>query len=386
MYQQDGKLTLTNVSISGNTASCAGGAIYQQDGDLALTNVIISGNAASGDGGAIHQWYGATTLTNVTISGNRASNDGGGIYQSFGKLTWRNTIVARNEAETGSDLYQRNDAETSSDMLRYLRRLSSSHSLIGDGSGQSDLRNGVHGNLVGIHANPIDPQFVSIDGTDWTKWDLHLRPTSPAINAGDKSLIPKRVRTDVAGNKRVFGASVDIGAYEVQVLPPMASTSINGGAAQRSMVKQLVVVFRERVTLADGAVTVLLSSGEAVPDTMVDVSNPSGDKKKYVVTFRGAGVVGGSLADGLYDLVVHGEYVRDMAGNTSSGTYTRRFHRLFGDADGNGTVNAADSHQLQIARAWFGGRLLKSIFDFDGNGILTSSDVNEFLQRYGSGV
>lgn len=370
-----GTLTMTNVTISGNTAS-DGGGLHLFESTSRLTNVLISGNSASQYGGGVHHWIGALTLTNVTISDNTAQA-GGGVYMLFDTVVMRNTIVARNAAGDGPDI--RRDP-------MYHGKLSASFCLIGDGSGQKALRNRVQGNFVGTHDKPIDPRFVNTIGTDWTKWDLRLQPTSPAINRGSSSLIPRGVRTDLAGNRRVFGRRVDIGAYELQGVPLLVSTSIYGGAAQRSMVTQIVVVFRQRVTLGDGAITVLLSSGEVVPDTIVDITNTSGNAKKYVVTFRGDGAIGGSLADGVYDLVVRGEYATDMAGNPLCGTYGLRFHRLFGDVDGNGIVNAADQERLQIARSPSGTRVLKSIFDYDGDGMVNDLDVNEFLHRYGTGV
>ncbi len=54
-----------------------------------------------------------------------------------------------------------------------------------------------------------------------------------------------------------------------------------------------------------------------------------------MLTFAGAGVAGGSLADGFYDLLVRPALVRDAAGQAAVGgdqTYT--VHRLFGDVDG----------------------------------------------------
>src|SRR4029077_14621311 len=59
------------------------------------------------------------------------------------------------------------------------------------------------------HSQYLDPQFLSL-----TTPDLHLQPTSPAVNAGI-NLGPTVVGTlDFAGNPRVHGINIDIGAYE----------------------------------------------------------------------------------------------------------------------------------------------------------------------------
>ena len=52
-----------------------------------------------------------------------------------------------------------------------------------------------------------DPLYVSAT-------DVRLRPGSPAIDAGDAAFLPDDVTTDLAGNPRIQGEEVDIGAYE----------------------------------------------------------------------------------------------------------------------------------------------------------------------------
>jgi predicted outer membrane repeat protein len=87
-------LTLTNSTVSGNTASIYhGGGIY---GDYStLTNSTVSGNTASRGGGI----YGDNlTLTNSTVSGNTAYS-GGGIYGArLGPVYVGNSIVEANSA------------------------------------------------------------------------------------------------------------------------------------------------------------------------------------------------------------------------------------------------------------------------------------------------
>ncbi|MDY7050016.1 MAG: Calx-beta domain-containing protein, partial [Microcystis panniformis WG22] len=98
----NGILTLTNSTITGNTATVGGGGIYN-DGTLTLTNNTISGNTATYGGGI---WNRETlTLNNNTISGNTA-NYGGGIYNGLphyyngerGTLTLNNNTISGNTA------------------------------------------------------------------------------------------------------------------------------------------------------------------------------------------------------------------------------------------------------------------------------------------------
>ena len=71
---------LSNLTISGGTASDYGGGIYNRIGTLTLTNVTVSGNTVSGFslgyGGGIFNDGGTLTLMNSTVSGNTANYRG----------------------------------------------------------------------------------------------------------------------------------------------------------------------------------------------------------------------------------------------------------------------------------------------------------------------
>ena len=76
-----GYLTLSNLTVTSNSASYgSGGGIYNS-GSLTLSHIILSGNKASG-GGGIHNG-GSLTATHLTLSGNEATSEyGGGIHHS----------------------------------------------------------------------------------------------------------------------------------------------------------------------------------------------------------------------------------------------------------------------------------------------------------------
>jgi len=42
----------------------------------------------------------------------------------------------------------------------------------------------------------------------------HLQAGSPCIDAGNSAAVPDGVKTDLDGNRRIQGSSVDMGAYE----------------------------------------------------------------------------------------------------------------------------------------------------------------------------
>ena len=95
-----GTLTVTNSTISGNTAGAgAGGIANYGGGTLIVLNSTVSGNTANHGGGIFSNGTGTLTVQNSTISGNTAtSNDGGGIDNGSGTLAVQNSTIVSNTA------------------------------------------------------------------------------------------------------------------------------------------------------------------------------------------------------------------------------------------------------------------------------------------------
>ncbi len=123
-----GSLTVTNCTFSGNTTAPhggSGGAIFALR-TLTVSNCIFSDNSSNLAGGAIYNFgaalvssssfsdnsalrggavfnAGAMTLSSCTLSDNSASQYGGGISNS-GKLVIRSSSISGNTAPVGPDL------------------------------------------------------------------------------------------------------------------------------------------------------------------------------------------------------------------------------------------------------------------------------------------
>jgi CSLREA domain-containing protein len=94
-----------------------GGGVYTAGDPLTITNSTLSGNTASvatavpdNGGGALFTTGVASTLTNVTIAGNSAKADfppagdmGGAIYRDGGSMSARNTILAGNTSDVAAN-------------------------------------------------------------------------------------------------------------------------------------------------------------------------------------------------------------------------------------------------------------------------------------------
>jgi len=158
-----------NSLISSNRASIAGGAFSN-----ILNNCVLSRNLAIGDGGGAA----SCTLANCTVVSNTSlSGASGGILA--GSAT--NCILYFNSASQGGPNYFQSN-------LR-------SCDAVPLASGLGNITN--------------DPILLNLAGGDF-----HLQTNSPCINAGNNSSVASS--TDLDGNPRIAGGTVDIGAYEYQ--------------------------------------------------------------------------------------------------------------------------------------------------------------------------
>jgi hypothetical protein len=262
MYCRDSNAQLTNVVFSGNSVNNDGGGMWNYSGDPVLTDVVFIGNSAVRDcGGMFNAYYSNPTLTNVSFVENSGRN-GGGLYNSGGIPTLVNVTFWENSAtSTGGGMFNiggsdpilinasfsgntagsrgggmRNnsgcdpamtnvimwgDSAGTNDEIDNFGTPVISYSLIAGCGGSGGGWNASFGTDNGhnIEGNPM------FKGTDFPNSPLAIYSSSPAVNAGDNSAIPPGVTTDFAGNPRIYGTNVDMGAYEHQGSP----TGIDNG-------------------------------------------------------------------------------------------------------------------------------------------------------------
>jgi hypothetical protein len=109
-----GMLTLTNSTLSRNTAELGGGVLNGDSGSLTLTETVVSGNTGTYRGGGVSN-NGEATLTNNVVSSNSALDwDGGGILNlETGTLTVVGGTVSENTAVFGAGIRNWNQAHVS---------------------------------------------------------------------------------------------------------------------------------------------------------------------------------------------------------------------------------------------------------------------------------
>ncbi len=232
-----GTLTVSNSTISDNTASDGGGGGgISNTGTLTVSNSTLSGNSAVKNGGGIFNGKsevgngGTVNVSNTTLSGNTAGNDGGGIFNDK-TLTLVSSTLTLNSASLGGGMF--NDALGNACTRNTIIAAnlnspnginpdvsgtfnSNGYNLIGDSTGSTGFDEAI-GDIVGTSDNPIDPRLDVLAFNGGPTQTIALLPDSPAIDAGDPTVLDTDPTTDQRGLARVVNGRADIGAFEVQV-------------------------------------------------------------------------------------------------------------------------------------------------------------------------
>ena len=96
-----GTTTLTRAVVTGNTAGLSGGGMFNKGNTTLNGYSVVSYNSAPngyGYGGGIGTYKGTTTLSQCTVSGNTAGYGGGGLFTQNGTSTLSDCTVSGNTA------------------------------------------------------------------------------------------------------------------------------------------------------------------------------------------------------------------------------------------------------------------------------------------------
>jgi len=205
--------TFDNCKFSGNSANKHGGGVYWGAGwggkFLFKYCIFLNNKSASGNGGAVFMSLERGNISGIFYNSififNEAYN-GGGFY---GNGTFINSTFYKNEAVTsGGAINGRGSIINSIFFMNHVEDISVDGNLDIDYSIVKYLKGAAN---FGDHNIMGNPKFVDPDSGD-----LHLRPDSPAINAGKITPELKHASMDIDGKPRIFGSKIDMGAYEWQ--------------------------------------------------------------------------------------------------------------------------------------------------------------------------
>ncbi|MDE1192967.1 MAG: T9SS type A sorting domain-containing protein [Arachidicoccus sp.] len=244
IYNNNSSPTITACTFSGNKAYSGGGAIYNNTSSNAIiSNCMFTGNIASalntgGYGGAVCNINSSPSIINCLIIRDTSSafSGGGAIYNYAGAPTITNCTISGN-ASTGS--------ETGGGAICYA------------GGSQGSINNCIIWTNTAIHADPQFNQEIVLQGgstlnvtnslirdglyssmnqspqfIDSANGNYKLNPASPAIDAGDNSVLSTTDTLDLADNDRVIDGTVDMGAYEATVINKIVN---NGDSSYNGM-------------------------------------------------------------------------------------------------------------------------------------------------------
>jgi extracellular elastinolytic metalloproteinase len=274
----------------------------------------------------------------------------------------------------------------------------------------------IPGGGPGEFTNTLDPQIDLFD------------PNGNLIASDDNSAADGRNATltrttTIAGNYRVHvGGTLTIGEYtlntsvaNVTPAPQVGAVVVGDGSDQRSEVRSIAVTFTQPVGFAGGdanaaaafqlqhvqtGANVALSTAvttNGLGQTVVTLTF-SGSETDPISAFNGGAA---SLADGRYALTIFAANVTGaggaLAGGQPNGDYVSppdsyqgagpHLYRIFGDANGDGAVDAIDLGQFRSTfNAATGNPLYLSFLDADNSGAVDAQDLGQLRSRFNSNV
>lgn len=160
-----------------------------------------------------------------------------------------------------------------------------------------------------------------------------------------------------------------------------------GQGLDRSSIRELTITFDRVVSLSADAIAITREGGRS--PVINWTANSDFGRTIVTITFPGQDIRGGSLADGKYQLRLRSNRVLAEDGQSLDGNanglagddFKYAFHRLFGDMNGDGRLNQLDQHILQDALLQPDSQQFAGL-DYNGNGIIDSSDVAKFKFNY----
>lgn len=231
------EMILDHCTFSNNTCQISGGAIYIQDALPTITGCTFTNNLANDDGGAIYNYRATPVITSSLFIANTAVGTGGAIanYLECHPDIISSTFVGNKAAEGGAVSSARDCHPFLSHCILWNNTAAKGTNLylVQDPFSRrpsemtvaySDLKSGP----ASAHAEPgttltwgqgninADPLF-----TQPAKAIYRLSADSPCVDAGHPDHVPSPGAVDLDGHRRLFGRTVDMGAYEYQGVSPV---------------------------------------------------------------------------------------------------------------------------------------------------------------------
>lgn len=185
---EDASTRVENCHLYSNVAEM-GACAYVFNSRISFANCVFNTNEAL-RGGAVYLRASLAEFTHCTFNNNLADR-GDAVDCDFSLCFMQNSIVWGRPGPISLDL--------STVLVQYCN-------IAGGFFGEGN-----------IEADPLFVNPLGEDGINGTEDDnLQLLPISPCVNSGNVQVALELLDEDIAGNARMLGGQVDIGAYEFQ--------------------------------------------------------------------------------------------------------------------------------------------------------------------------
>jgi predicted outer membrane repeat protein len=269
--------TVRNCVFVGNSASSNGGAVYNENGQGSGFNGIVAptfiecvflNNSAGAGGGAVSSSgdNNQPSFTNCSFSGNTGGYLNGSVFYNPANTT----VTLTNSVLFGNGTGQISNAGTGTAVANY-----------------SLFETGVSGYSGSNNLTTTVSPFVSAS-------DLRLNLCALAINAGNPATTTATVgATDLAGNPRIFGGQIDMGAFELQsatgtftgiTLQPASGSLVCAGATVTAAVSVSGSSPYSYQWYRNGAAVTNVASATTATLTLTNVQSGSSGSYSVVVT------------------------------------------------------------------------------------------------------
>jgi Galactose oxidase, central domain len=290
------EMTLTNCSVDGNACNGSGGGILNS-GTLTVTNSTISGNTA-GHGGGISS-TGTLTMTNSTITGNTTITTGphgfqggyGGGLNVFGSTVLISDTISANQAQWsgggiigGSSVHMTNCILAANTVVAHPEEAdisgtvqSGGYNLVGvsnDGNGFGPI------DLIGDTVAPLDPKLGPLQNNGDLTSTMPLLPGSVALDHG----ISAGLVTDQTGAPRTVdqpnianapgGDGTDIGSAEAPITSRTfanISTRMSVGSSDNALIGGFIITGTQAKKVLVRAVGPSLPVSGALADPILEL-------------------------------------------------------------------------------------------------------------------